>query len=268
MTGSPVDESWVNWSPETVNVRSAAMFWTSDLTAVAPRTQATLVHNGDGTWTFKRYKGDKYLNDIIKSAIKKFTDTLPVTRDHFVADMETHTYIYLPTRKPWPAPSVNARIRPVALLDADGRPVLDSKKKPKRILASEWLDKNRPIEAVTWAPGEPMIIKDRLVALAGWFEHPGASVLNLYRPPTIVPGDSKEAGPWIDPPRRNQSNRYDNTRLRAPAAANWPEPEPPDRAAYELPRSDRWDEYQRGNAGTSSRRPVARASRDDSFLYL
>src|SRR5204863_164754 len=28
-TGSPVDESWVNWIPETVNVRSAAMFWTT-----------------------------------------------------------------------------------------------------------------------------------------------------------------------------------------------------------------------------------------------
>jgi hypothetical protein len=94
--------------------------------------------------------------------------------------------------------SVNARIRPVALLDADGRPVLDSKKKPKRIPASEWLDKNRPIEAVTWAPGEPMIIKDKLVDQGGWFEHVGAKVLNLYRPPTIILGDPNKAGPWIE----------------------------------------------------------------------
>lgn len=82
--------------------------------------------------SIKRYTGDKYLDDIIKSAIKKYTDELPVTLDHFVADMETHSYIYLPTRKPWPSPSVNARIRPVAILDAAGRPVLDSKKKPKK----------------------------------------------------------------------------------------------------------------------------------------
>jgi hypothetical protein len=150
----------------------------------------------------KRYKSDKYLNGIIGSAIRKFTETLPVTLDHFVADMETHSYIYLPTRKPWPAPSVNARVRPVPLVDAEGRPVLDSKKKPKRIPASEWLDKNRPIEAVTWAPGEQMIVKDRLVAVGGWFDHAGASVLNLYRPPTIVHGDPKQAGPWIDHVRK------------------------------------------------------------------
>lgn len=160
--------------------------------------------------SIKRYKGDKYLNGIIQSAIRKFTDTLPVTLDHFVADMETHSYIYLPTRKPWPAPSVNARIRPVALLDADGRPVLDSKKKPKKMPANEWLDKNRPIEAVTWAPGEPMMIKDRLVALGGSFEHPGASVLNLFRPPTIIPGDANMATPWIDHVRKVYPNDADH----------------------------------------------------------
>jgi hypothetical protein len=158
----------------------------------------------------KRYKSDRYLADIIASAIKKFTDALPVTKEHFVADMETHSYIYLPTRKPWPGASVNARIRPVALLDADGRPVLDSKKKPKRIAASEWLDKNRPIEAVTWAPGEPMIIKDRLVALGGWFDHPGASMLNLYRPPTIIPGDPNDVGPWLGHLRKVYPNDADH----------------------------------------------------------
>ncbi|MGY4496962.1 hypothetical protein ACVWYH_000889 [Bradyrhizobium sp. GM24.11] len=160
--------------------------------------------------SIKRYKSDKYLDGIIKSAIKKFTDSLPVTLDHFVADMETHSYIYLPTRKPWPAPSVNARIRPVAMLDADGRPVLDSKKKPKKMAASEWLDKNQPIEAVTWAPGEPTMIKDRLVALGGSFEHPGASVLNLFRPPTLVPGDANKAGPWLDHVRKVYPNDADH----------------------------------------------------------
>lgn len=160
--------------------------------------------------SIKRYRSDKYLNEIITSAIKKFTEGLPVTLDHFVADMETHSYIYLPTRKPWPAPSVNARIRPVALLDADGRPLLDSKKKPKKIAASQWLDKNQPIEAVTWAPGEPTMIKDRLVALGGWFEHPGATVLNLFRPPTIILGDPSMATKWIDHVRKVYPNDADH----------------------------------------------------------
>jgi hypothetical protein len=42
--------------------------------------------------SIKRYKADKYLADLISSAIKKFTDKLPVTLEHFVADMETHSY--------------------------------------------------------------------------------------------------------------------------------------------------------------------------------
>ncbi|MGH7687578.1 MAG: RHS repeat-associated core domain-containing protein [Candidatus Dormibacteria bacterium] len=37
-----------------------AQFWTATLAPVAPRTQATLVHNGDGTWTFTRYSGDTF----------------------------------------------------------------------------------------------------------------------------------------------------------------------------------------------------------------
>lgn len=37
-----------------------AQFWTTTLAPVAPRIQATLVHNGDGTWTFTRYSGDTF----------------------------------------------------------------------------------------------------------------------------------------------------------------------------------------------------------------
>jgi RHS repeat-associated protein len=37
-----------------------AQFFTATLQPVAPRTQATLAHNGDGTWTFTRYKGDVF----------------------------------------------------------------------------------------------------------------------------------------------------------------------------------------------------------------
>jgi hypothetical protein len=148
--------------------------------------------------SIKRYKSDSYLSDIINSAIKKFTESLPVKIEHFVADMATHGYIYLPTRQSWPASSVNARIRPVALLDKDGRPILDSKKKPKRLPASEWLDRHQPIEAVTWSPGDETIIKDRLFVKGGWIDHAGARALNLYRPPSIVSGDPKDIGLWRD----------------------------------------------------------------------
>jgi hypothetical protein len=43
----------------------------------------------------------------------------------FVAYMPQHKYIYIPTREMWPGASVNARIPPSPLLDADGQPLLD-----------------------------------------------------------------------------------------------------------------------------------------------
>jgi hypothetical protein len=118
--------------------------------------------------------------------------------DDFFAYMERHNYIYTPTRQPWPATSVNARISPVALTDADGQPVLDNKGNPKFISASEWLDQHRAVEQITWAPGEPMLITDRLIADGGWIKHNGVQCLNLYRPPIIKLGDPRKARPWLD----------------------------------------------------------------------
>jgi hypothetical protein len=105
-----------------------------------------------------------------------------VTLDDFRAYGPTHQYIYTPTRELWTASSVDSRL--VA-------PVGNMK-------ASTWLDRNRSVEQMTWAPGSPMLISDRLVADGGWFEHAGATVFNLYKPPTIVHGDAAQAGPWID----------------------------------------------------------------------
>ena len=66
------------------------------------------------------------------------------------------------------------------------------------ITASVWIDKNQPVEMMTWAPGMPMIIADRLIAEGGWIERKGVSCFNLYRPPTIKLGDAGKAGPWVD----------------------------------------------------------------------
>lgn len=63
-----------------------------------------------------------------------------------------HNYIFKPTREPWPAASVNARIPPTPT----GR--LDDNGKPIYISASLWLDQNRPVEQMTWAPGEPILV--------------------------------------------------------------------------------------------------------------
>ena len=110
----------------------------------------------------------------------------------FYAYSPTHQYIFIPTGEMWAAASINARIRPVQLgKGEDG--------KSKTLAPATWLDQNRPVEQMTWAPGEPALIEDKLID-KDWFFHAGARVYNLYRPPTSTKGDSsKEASaPWLD----------------------------------------------------------------------
>jgi Family of unknown function (DUF5906) len=121
-----------------------------------------------------------------------------VSLDDFYAYMVMHNYIFAPSREPWPASSVNARLGPVPLHYPDGTPVLDKKGKQKRVAANTWLDQNRPVEQITWAPGLPMLIQDRLVAEGGWIERTGVACFNLNRPPTIELGNAAEAERWLD----------------------------------------------------------------------
>jgi hypothetical protein len=104
-----------------------------------------------------------------------------VTVNDFVAYMPSHSYVYIPTREMWPVSSVNARCTsPVATISA-----------------ATWLDQNQPVEQMTWAPGEPMLIADRLVSNGGWIDRNGVTTFNLYRPPLPTNGDASQAGKWI-----------------------------------------------------------------------
>ena len=108
-----------------------------------------------------------------------------VSQDDFFAYMPMHSYIYVPTREMWPASSVNARLP--LIIAPSGKP----------IAASDWLDRTRPVEQMTWAPGLPMLIKDKLVADGGWIEHGGVSCFNLYRAPEIKLGDPNNVELWL-----------------------------------------------------------------------
>jgi Family of unknown function (DUF5906) len=55
---------------------------------------------------------------------------------------------------------------------------------------SVWLDRNKPVEQMTWYPGLPMRIRDRLVSNGGLIIKEGVTCFNLYRPPIILPGDA------------------------------------------------------------------------------
>lgn len=113
-------------------------------------------------------------------------ETRTLSLEDFHAYMPMHRYIFAPSGEMWPAASINSRIDPVQTEGGD------------TISASRWIDQNRPVEQMTWAPGAPQLVKDRLMADGGWIDHAGTRVFNLYRPPRIEPGDASDAGPWIE----------------------------------------------------------------------
>src|SRR5262249_21909262 len=78
----------------------------------------------------------------------------------FVAYAPSRMCIYLPCKAPWPNASVDRRLPEQLLLDASGNPVLNKKGKVVLIPASEWLEKNQSVEAMTWAPGAPEFVRN------------------------------------------------------------------------------------------------------------
>jgi hypothetical protein len=109
-----------------------------------------------------------------------------VKHDDFWAYSPSHSYIFVPTGEHWPASTVNARLPPVAV---------PMREKP--MPAATYLDQNRSVEQATWAPGQPQIIENRLIADGGWIDRAGCKTFNLYRPPTIKP-KAGDVAPWVD----------------------------------------------------------------------
>lgn len=128
----------------------------------------------------------------------------PVTVKDFYAYMPTHTYIFAPTGELWPSTSVNSRCdRP---LGPDGNPAtvkVPRKGKGGAIVFEDvpcapatWLDKNHPVEQMTWAPGDPAVIRDRLINNGGWMDRLGCAAFNLYHGPIRKAGNATAAEPW------------------------------------------------------------------------
>jgi hypothetical protein len=140
--------------------------------------------------------GDKDFGAAVEWLQERVLPDEGVSLDDFYAYMPQHNYIYIPSRDLWPSASVNARIPPIPITDEDGNPEHDEQGNEKKLKANAWLDQNRPVEQMTWAPGLPMLIPNRLVSDGGWIERQGVSCFNLFRPPTIELGDPTKADPW------------------------------------------------------------------------
>jgi hypothetical protein len=123
----------------------------------------------------------------LRRIFDKAGDDEPAVRlEDFVAYMQSHAYIFMPSGDFWPGSRVDARLPPVKLVARNGQPILDPKTgEQKQMPASAWLAKQAPIEQITWAPGLPRIVRHQLTREGGWFERKNATVLNLYRPPCV-----------------------------------------------------------------------------------
>jgi Bifunctional DNA primase/polymerase, N-terminal len=103
--------------------------------------------------------------------------TTEIQLEDFVSYLPMHNYIFIPTREIWPGRSVNTRLPPVLLTDKTGKAILNTEGKEQYIAASEWLDKNRAVEQMTWTPGDSMLIRDKLVSDGGWIKRDGVTWL-------------------------------------------------------------------------------------------
>jgi hypothetical protein len=86
----------------------------------------------------------------------------------------------------------------------DGTPVVGRKtKQPLFVPASTWLAGHRRVEQITWVPGRPEMIKDKLVVEGGWIERQGMTTFNMYMPPIIRLDDLQnitvvDVAPWLN----------------------------------------------------------------------
>jgi hypothetical protein len=103
-----------------------------------------------------------------------------ITIHDFVSHLPSRRYIFIPNGEPWPASAVNLRVEPQG-----------------KMAASTWLDRHRAVEAMSWVPGEPMLIHNRLVSGDGIIERKDVVTFNLYRPATIPLGRPDLAQPWL-----------------------------------------------------------------------
>jgi hypothetical protein len=111
--------------------------------------------------------------------------------DDFYAVPASNEFLFMPTRELWPGESVNGVLPPVQMpVKRNGKWVT--------LKPTAWLKQYRRVEQITWVPGLPEIIEDKLIFDGGWQKRPGAHCLNLYRPPQVTPGDANAATPWLD----------------------------------------------------------------------
>ena len=109
---------------------------------------------------------------------KRKTKPTRGTAADFWAILPEGKFMHVPTRQMWEGAIINQ-------LCGDG--------------TAKNLVTERGCSQLTWAPGLPMVIRDKVCLSGEWRDAPGQNVFNWYMPPTPpVNGDASKAGPWLD----------------------------------------------------------------------
>lgn len=106
-------------------------------------------------------------SDTAKSIVNRVLRWLAVrskavrlSKDDFYAYLPSHKYIFRPTGELWDIAGINGNLGLINDgFDANGDPI---KWKP-----SGWLDTHYPIHQITWLPGHPELVEDRLMDEGG-----------------------------------------------------------------------------------------------------
>jgi hypothetical protein len=125
--------------------------------------------------------GDKLTFEAAVAWLSERVGFAGLEADRFWYYEPDNVFIYAPTGTQWGSPGIINRFT-------------------KR--GKEWIQKNHPINSLIWAPGEPLIVKDRALQDGGWFRDPGHRCLNLFKPAIIKRGESSRAQGWVSHIRR------------------------------------------------------------------
>jgi hypothetical protein len=118
-----------------------------------------------------------------------------ISRDDFYAHLPSGKFLFEPTLEYWPGESIDGFLPPVQITYTDA----DGSTKVKKIKPTAWLKRERPLQQTTWLPGKPKSIEHKILTREGvWVDRRGAKSYNLYRAPTLIRGDARLAGPWLD----------------------------------------------------------------------
>lgn len=189
------DLDWESWNHVAMMVYAATGGTNEGYSLFDAWSKKSDKYDADGTRAkWNALHGTPPTDLTVGSLYYRATEACPgwdrVSITDFYAYMPMHNYIFKSTRDHWPPAAVDARLPAVEVTNAEGE--------VKLIKPHVWLDHHRPVDQMTWCPGKPQLIKDRVVAEGGWIEHRGVVTYNLYRPPNIKHGDPALAGPWLD----------------------------------------------------------------------